>query len=188
MDGVPETDAAPADAAPKSETPPTPQAAAPKASAVAVAKPQTTPRTTPKSNTKPATPPSPPAASRQAVAEEEEAVTPLSASLFSEKPIAPHARPQAAQTPTAPPTAPDQDVELSLIFDGDSWVEVEDASKKKILSRSFNKGAEQRVVGTPPLELTFGRSRNVRLIYQGVEVDPKIYQQPGNGGVTFTIK
>lgn len=60
---------------------------------------------------------------------------------------------------------------LQFTFEGESWVEVRDASGEVILSGTFRNGAEQWADGQPPFNLTVGNARLVKLTYRGADVD-----------------
>lgn len=61
--------------------------------------------------------------------------------------------------------------ELRFSFEGNSWVEVRDASGRTIFSQMNAKGSTQTVQGLPPLQLVIGNASSVRLQYNGEAVD-----------------
>ncbi|MEO8629874.1 MAG: RodZ domain-containing protein [Betaproteobacteria bacterium] len=61
--------------------------------------------------------------------------------------------------------------QLKLVFEGDSWVRVTDATGATILSRMNPSGSERLVRGTPPFTLVVGNAQNVKLIYHDKDVD-----------------
>lgn len=73
----------------------------------------------------------------------------------------------AASAPLAASSLP----RLVLSFDGDSWVEVRDATGKIVFSRLNQAGVVQEVQGTPPFDLVIGNATKVRLNWKGRAVD-----------------
>lgn len=61
--------------------------------------------------------------------------------------------------------------ELRLRFEEESWVEIRDRDGKVIFSKLNRPGAEERVVGAPPLKLVIGNARGVRLEMDNQPVD-----------------
>ncbi|MBL8383879.1 MAG: helix-turn-helix domain-containing protein [Burkholderiales bacterium] len=103
-------------------------------------------------------------------------------------PAATEARPEAAASASAAPataasatTAPAAGApapgaatgqpRIRLLFNGESWTEIRDASGRVVLSRNNIAGTEQSADGQPPFELVVGNARDVRLFYNGAEVD-----------------
>jgi cytoskeleton protein RodZ len=66
----------------------------------------------------------------------------------------------------APPAPPPSD-ELVLRFSAVSWVEISDASGKRLVSRMGAPNEEIRVQGEAPFEVLFGNARSVTLEYNG---------------------
>jgi len=64
---------------------------------------------------------------------------------------------------TLPVAIPGQ-LRLSLAFDGSSWVEVHDASNKRLLMRLARAGSRYNVAGKPPLRVLLGNAPVVRLM------------------------
>jgi cytoskeleton protein RodZ len=60
---------------------------------------------------------------------------------------------------------------VRLVFRGDSWVEVREASGAALTSQLNKAGSEQSLAGTPPLKVTIGAARDVSL-----EVDGKPFE------------
>jgi cytoskeleton protein RodZ len=81
--------------------------------------------------------------------------------------VAPAEAPPAAP---APPPAPSSG-EVKLAFDGESWVEVKDATGTVVFSRLNPAGTEEVVSGEPPLELVIGNAGSVRVTYRNRPVD-----------------
>ncbi len=63
--------------------------------------------------------------------------------------------------------------QIHLIFKVDSWVFITDKFGKTIHKQTNAAGTEQRISGRPPYNLTIANAKNVRLIYEGEEVDLK---------------
>lgn len=78
------------------------------------------------------------------------------------------AEPAPASPSAAPPSSA---AEIRLTFDGESWVEIKDATGTVIFSRLNSAGSEQALSGEPPLELVVGNAGSVRLTYRGKPVD-----------------
>lgn len=83
-------------------------------------------------------------------------------------PVAPSSAPPAAasQTPAASGLP-----RLVFSFDGDSWVEVRDASDRIVFARLNSSGSVQEVQGTPPFVMVIGNAPHVRLSWRGAPVD-----------------
>lgn len=83
------------------------------------------------------------------------------------------------QLPSAKPIAatsiPPQAAALRLVFDADSWTEIEDKSGKTISSQVNQRGSELRLDGRAPFKLVIGHAPSVRLYYRGKQVDLKPY-------------
>jgi cytoskeleton protein RodZ len=60
---------------------------------------------------------------------------------------------------------------IVLAFDGDSWVEVRDATGKNVFSRLNQAGAVQEVQGAAPFSLIIGNAPKVHLTWKGHPVD-----------------
>ena len=65
---------------------------------------------------------------------------------------------------------------LGFTFSGESWVEVMDASGKKVLSRRFKAGDAEEVSGRAPFTVTIGNASSTRMAFNGREfaLDPPI--------------
>lgn len=70
----------------------------------------------------------------------------------------------------APAPAPGEGV-IRLAFRAAAWVEITDARGKMLLSRTHSGGSSAEVVGKPPFTLVIGNAPEVRLTYNGREVD-----------------
>ncbi len=60
---------------------------------------------------------------------------------------------------------------LAFSFDGDSWVEVKDATGRTLISQLNPKGSTQTLIGRSPFQLAVGNAANVRLQYDELAVD-----------------
>ena len=58
-----------------------------------------------------------------------------------------------------------------MLFEGESWVEVRDASGTTIFSRLNSPGTERLIKGNAPLSLVVGNASSVKLIYHDKPVD-----------------
>lgn len=76
----------------------------------------------------------------------------------------------AAPQPTASPVAGGLP-RLIFSFEGDSWVEVRDASDRIVFARLNSAGSVQEVQGTPPFVMVIGNAPHVRLSWRGLPVD-----------------
>lgn len=61
--------------------------------------------------------------------------------------------------------------QLIFSFDGNSWVEVRDATGRTLFSQMNAKGTTQVVEGRPPFQMVVGNAPNVRLQYNDQTVD-----------------
>lgn len=60
---------------------------------------------------------------------------------------------------------------IKMAFNSDAWVEIHDKSGKSILSQLNAAGSEQVVKGMPPFAIVVGNAANVRMTYNGKQVD-----------------
>jgi cytoskeleton protein RodZ len=60
---------------------------------------------------------------------------------------------------------------LHIVFDGESWSEIKDASGKILSSRVHAPGSELNLNGNAPYELVIGHARSVRVYRRGKPVD-----------------
>ena len=87
-------------------------------------------------------------------------------------------RPEGPQaTPAAAPAQPrifvsgSGPAQIQLAFEGESWVEVKDASGETIYARLNGAGTERVVKGTPPFSLVVGNAHGVKIRYKDKSVD-----------------
>jgi cytoskeleton protein RodZ len=73
---------------------------------------------------------------------------------------------------TAPPAGM---ARIRLVFSGESWTELRDGGGNVLLSRRNAAGSEQTAEGTPPFDVVVGNARDVKLFYNGAEVDMTPY-------------
>ncbi|MDR3414963.1 MAG: DUF4115 domain-containing protein [Nevskia sp.] len=187
---APAASAAPALAKPVAPAPAEPQASPPPASAPAAT---VEPAARPQSTNELATSPSERGLSQTPASEPPPASAPVSTppqpTLASElaTPAPPPPRPAAASA-AAPATGGNA---LVLNFKSTSWVRVEDASGKVLLSGVIQSGDRQTVAGKPPYSLFLGNAPGVSVEYQGRPVDLRAYIKsndtarlsvPGDGG------
>jgi cytoskeleton protein RodZ len=86
--------------------------------------------------------------------------------------------PQAAANAVAEPAASATnavaargDGVIRLAFKAAAWVEIVDASGRSIISRTHAAGSSSDVVGKPPFNVVIGNAPEVRLAYNGRDVD-----------------
>lgn len=61
--------------------------------------------------------------------------------------------------------------QLVLVFNGDSWVDVSDATGKRLIYRMLKSGQQRSVAGQPPFKLTLGNAPEINLTRNGETVD-----------------
>ncbi len=71
----------------------------------------------------------------------------------------------------APRVAAPGEGTIRLAFRGAAWVEISDARGKVLLSRTHPGGSSAETIGRPPFNLVIGNAPEVRLTYNGREVD-----------------
>lgn len=96
--------------------------------------------------------------------------TPAPAPAFA-TPAAPAFAPSASVPSAPPPAAAAGEGLLRLTFRGAAWVEIHDARGKVLLSRTHPGGSSAEVAGKPPFTLVIGNAPEVRLSYNGRDVD-----------------
>ncbi len=96
------------------------------------------------------------------------ALPPTLAESSSSSPVAESITLKAA--PTAP-TRPEGSAVLGFTFAGDSWIEVVDGRGRAIISRKFQAGDAEEVVGRAPFSIVVGNAPKVRMAYNGKEFD-----------------
>lgn len=78
----------------------------------------------------------------------------------------------AATVPAATPVAAKaSDKQLTLDFDGRSWVEIKDANQKVVFTGEYGAGTHQVVSGKPPFQLWIGKASAVRVVYNEQKVN-----------------
>lgn len=77
----------------------------------------------------------------------------------------------APATTEAARTAAPGEGTIRLAFRGAAWVEITDARGRMLLSRTHPGGSSAEVIGRPPFNLVIGNAPEVRLTYNGNEVD-----------------
>ncbi|MBK6980982.1 MAG: helix-turn-helix domain-containing protein [Betaproteobacteria bacterium] len=111
------------------------------------------------------------------------AAAPASAAVAQPSTAASPAAMTMAATPAAVPPAPVPAAEeaprvaapgegtIRLAFRGAAWVEITDARGKVLLSRTHPGGSSAETIGKPPFNLVIGNAPEVRLTFNGREVD-----------------
>jgi cytoskeleton protein RodZ len=87
------------------------------------------------------------------------------------KPAAATAVPPAAVAGSGAPAGAAGGSLIRMNFRGPAWVEVKDAQGRVLLSRTQPRGSDAEVEGKPPFSLVIGNAADVRLVYNGREVD-----------------
>jgi cytoskeleton protein RodZ len=98
------------------------------------------------------------------------AVAPSTAAVPAAAPAVPGTAPAPAPAEAARTPAPGEGL-IRLSFRAAAWVEVTDTRGKVLLSRTHAGGSSAEVVGKPPFNLVIGNAPEVRLTYNGREVD-----------------
>ncbi|HTH39170.1 MAG TPA: RodZ domain-containing protein [Rhodocyclaceae bacterium] len=84
--------------------------------------------------------------------------------------------PAAAATPVSAAAAqPAGQKQISLDFDGRSWVEIKDATQRIIFTGEYSAGNKQVVTGKPPFQLWIGKVSAVRVVYNEQKVNLQPY-------------
>lgn len=68
------------------------------------------------------------------------------------------------------------DAELVLLFDGDAWIRIEDASGEAIAFGVKPEGHVSALNGQPPYDITLGAPENVSLYFQGNQIELSSYR------------
>lgn len=68
------------------------------------------------------------------------------------------------------------DAELVLLFDGDTWIRIEDASGEAIAFGVKPEGHVSALNGQPPYDITLGAPENVSLYFQGEQIELSSYR------------
>lgn len=95
----------------------------------------------------------------------------------AETPAAPTtANPTVAGVPSAVVAQPlPGEKQMTLDFDGRSWVEIKDASQRVIFTGEYGNGTHQVVSGKPPFQIWVGKTSAVRITYNEQKVNLQPY-------------
>jgi cytoskeleton protein RodZ len=77
---------------------------------------------------------------------------------------------------------------LRLVFDAESWAEIQDKDGKILSSRAHEPGSEMRVRGHPPLSLVIGHATAVHLFKNGEPVDLTPYTNASSEVARLTLE
>jgi len=120
------------------------------------------------------------------------APTPTEAAQPTEKPVAAATTPTPLPTIAIPATAPAAtssptpavvasptplaeaagNTDIRIVAKEDSWIQITDASGKKLLSELVHAGDSRNVAaGTPPYQVRVGNGRNTELYFKGRQID-----------------
>lgn len=83
----------------------------------------------------------------------------------------PEAAAPAGKTPSAPAPVAENTVQVSLIFDGESWADVRDARRQRLVYQQFKPGQSVTVSGVPPFKVYLSNAGAVRMRYAGEPYD-----------------
>lgn len=98
---------------------------------------------------------------------------------------------EATALPTASPavaSAVVSAVELSVVTESDSWVQIVDSTGSKVLSEIVRPGYERKVTGVGPFAVKVGNAPKTKLTMQGRPVDLSAYLKPGSDVVNLELK
>jgi len=81
----------------------------------------------------------------------------------------------------APETAPEPSelASVEFTFDGQSWIEVQDARGRRLMRELVSEAGNRVLEGVPPFQIVIGDVTNVELSYQGDQVDLENYARQG---------
>lgn len=100
--------------------------------------------------------------------------TTVPAEIASAVPIT-NSAPDAEVTPELPPATPVSD--LVLEFSGDSWVEVHDASERRLVFGLGKAGQARAIKGQAPFRVVLGATQFVQIRFNGAPLDMTQYRQ-----------
>ncbi|WP_148715434.1 helix-turn-helix domain-containing protein [Chitinolyticbacter meiyuanensis] len=105
--------------------------------------------------------------------------------VVASAPIVAAASPAAAVTPTLTPASAGGD-ELRFVAQGETWVQVRDATGQRVLSEVIPAGSERTVTGKRPFSIKVGNAPQTRLFLKGQPVD--LVQYTNVNVATFELK
>jgi len=106
------------------------------------------------------------------VAEADVAAPPAPVAMPVSEAAPPSASPDAPQVKSKKPSgASSQAAALRLVFDEESWVEIQDKDGNILSSQVNPQGSELRLDGRAPFSLVIGQAASVRLYHKGKQVD-----------------
>ncbi|WP_348944849.1 RodZ domain-containing protein [Chitinibacter sp. FCG-7] len=79
-------------------------------------------------------------------------------------------------------------LEISVLTESDSWVQILDSRGNKVLSEIIRPGYERKVAGVPPFAVKIGNAPKTKLTLQGRPVDLSSYLKPGSDVVNMELK
>jgi cytoskeleton protein RodZ len=95
---------------------------------------------------------------------------PAAVSAAPERPKAAPDKPKPAPA-SATAVAPENSVQVSLIFDGESWADVRDARRTRLVYQQFKAGQSVTIAGVPPFKVYLSNAGAVRMRYAGEPYD-----------------
>ncbi|MDX2219926.1 MAG: DUF4115 domain-containing protein [Burkholderiales bacterium] len=81
------------------------------------------------------------------------------------------AAPVTSAADVSKPTVPKGSGSLQFVFSGDAWVEVVDANARTLVSRRFQAGQSETVVGKLPVSVVIGNATVTRLRFNDLDFD-----------------
>ncbi len=93
-----------------------------------------------------------------------------------------------AQTITSHKPINNDESIIHFVFNEESWVEVKDATGKRIFSQISPGNTEKMLYGKSPFSLTIGNAANVRLVYNSKPVDLTPYTSKYGGVARLSLE
>ncbi len=91
-----------------------------------------------------------------------------------------------AVPPTAPATQAEGSGHIQINFKQDAWVQITDASKRRLTSRIYRAGETAQLTGEAPFSAIIGNAANVSMTYNGKPVT--LTPRPGTTVARLTIE
>ncbi|WP_410498010.1 helix-turn-helix domain-containing protein [Chitinibacter sp. S2-10] len=79
-------------------------------------------------------------------------------------------------------------VDMSIVTESDSWVQIIDRNGNQVLSEIVRPGYERKVVGLSPFAVKVGNAPKTKLTIQGRPVDLSSHLKPGSDVVNLEVK
>ena len=101
-------------------------------------------------------------------------------------PVQPAPPVSIAVPPTAPATQAEGSGHIQINFKQDAWVQITDASKRRLTSRIYRAGETAQLTGEAPFNAIIGNAANVSMTYNGKPVT--LTPRPGTTVAHLTIE